>query len=79
MTKSELAKAFEYAKQGRCDNSDLHIFDGFGLASFEKVAVTLEAVASLIMWQAQSLNGTWDLEELSDIEYHGRGKFLIIG
>ena len=80
MTKQELSRAFKIAEAGNGDSSALNqgIFSGFGLPDFEKVTVTVEAVASLIGWQCGRFDGTWDFEALTEIEHFGRNKFLIV-
>ena len=80
MTKQELKTAFEVANSEKeLQQTDLLIFDGFGLPEFEKVNVTIEAVAKLIRWQCIRLDGSVDQEELNTIAEIGKRKFFVIG
>ena len=59
MNKTEMKQALELAKTRTAPEggTDISIFSGFGLRSFEPVAVTLDSVAALINWQALQFNG----------------------
>ena len=50
---------------------------GCGLPEFEPVVVTHELVARHIRWQAQFMDGTWDIEELENCKHIARNKFRI--
>jgi len=79
MTLKEFKQAFEIAKSDKdlCNVSLDHLF-GFGLKTFNPTSTTLDAVAATMRWQALSMNGEWDMEELNAIRECGRKKFLII-
>ena len=81
MTKREFAKAFEIAKNGKPLSEDgQEILMGCGLLDFKPVHVTYEMVAKLIRWQCQYMFGDgWDMEELDNIGYIAKKKFIIIG
>jgi len=79
MTQQEFKDAVSIAK------SDVYLFDedmdimyGCGLPDFQPVTVTLRQVARHIRWQALYFDGSWDSEELSEIQRIGRRKFIII-
>ena len=85
MNKSEMKIAVSLAKSGQAlMDQATGIFDGFGLPDFAPVHVTLRQVAWLIRWQAGMIVGrvgqpAWDAQEIDDIAYVGRTKFIIIG
>jgi len=79
MNLSDFKRAFAVAKSNK-DLSNVfidHLF-GFGLKSFEQTSTTLDAVASVMRWQAKLMNGSWDESELNVIREVGRKKFVII-
>jgi hypothetical protein len=62
----------------------LLMFDGFALADFSPVTVTVRDVAALIRYQAGYIMrkaGTprWDADALAEIESAGRTKFNVVG
>ena len=64
-----------------CDLSnvcDIHLH-GCGLPSFREAITTIEAVAVLLRWQCQQLNGGWDMDEMQNIKDIARRKFRIVG
>jgi hypothetical protein len=59
-------------------NQEQDHFYGFGLPDFEPVVTTIPQVARLIRWQAQYMNGEWDMEALNEVRECGRRRFLIV-
>lgn len=55
------------------------LFDGFGLASFQPVTVTIRDVAALVRHEAMQMNGELSNEALTEIQNVGRHKFNIVG
>jgi hypothetical protein len=55
------------------------LFDGFGLASFKPVTVTIRDVAALVRHEAMQMNGELSNEALTEIQNVGRHKFNIVG
>ena len=80
MTLAQFQKAFAIANDASIDlsNVDDSILFGCGLAVFEPVYTTLEAVAKLIRWQAMQFNGEWDAEALNEVATIGRKKFMVL-
>jgi hypothetical protein len=80
MNKKEFQTAVTIAQNDSIDlgNEDLGSFDGFGLADFAPVTVTLRQVARLIRWQCQQFSGGYDMEALQEIRDHGRRRFDIV-
>lgn len=58
---------------------DIAVFDGYGLKDFPQVYVTIRQVAALIRWQAVRFDGTLDSQEISDLGWVARRKFVVIG
>ncbi len=54
-------------------------FDGFGLADFEPVTITVRMLASLVRHQCMQMNGEFNSEALNEIATVGRRKFVIVG
>lgn len=82
MTTQEFKECFKLAEE-RCEKEiplqDLSIFDGFGLANFEKVTVTKSQVADLIRYQTFYMFGEGcDNEALQEIRNCGRYNFIIV-
>lgn len=75
MNKQEFNKAFELAKKS-VSFDNIHIFEGFGLHSYDQIMCTVNDVAALIKWQAINLNGTIDADALNEI-WDNRRKFII--
>jgi hypothetical protein len=79
MNKAEFKQAFAVAKSdvnlSEVDNTLLY---GCGLPGFEPVYCTTRQVAKLLRWQAQNLNGSWDMGEVNNIAKIAQRKFLII-
>lgn len=78
MTKSELSAALKIAKSDKELHEDLSIFLGYGLKNFDKIYVTLDAVAKLIRYQCIQFDGSIDTEKLNSLAYHSRQKFMVI-
>ena len=80
MTKNEFSEAVKLAKTNKdlthVDNNHLY---GCGLREFQPVYTSLEAVARLLQWQCQFLDGTWNEEECNEIGQIAKRKFLIVG
>lgn len=80
MTKKELATAFDMAKRGDRDMTDMAWCDGFALPDFAPVVCTLRQLAGLIVWQCKYMFGDgWDMAALNEIARHGKRKFTVIG
>lgn len=80
MTKQELSEALKIANSEKSlENVDIEIFDGYGLKNFQPIYCTVEQLARLIRWQCFQLNGKIDDEELNNLAYAGKKKFLIVG
>lgn len=80
MTKKEFKQAFSVAQSNEDLSSEpLEHFYGFGLKDFKPVCATIRQVARLMRYQAQYMDGTWDMNELTAIQEYGRRKFQIIG
>ena len=80
MNKNEFSLALAMAQDRNIDLSnvdDTHL-DGCGLPTFDKVATSIKAVAKLIRWQAQYLNGSWDMDEINNLRNISRRKFEIV-
>lgn len=79
MTLRQFSKAQQLARtpQNEFNHQRLARFDGFGLSSFQPVAVTLADVAELIRWQCLQFNGELNSDALSEIQIAGRHKFVI--
>jgi hypothetical protein len=79
MTKAEFKQAFAIAdSKVDLSNVDDTVLDGCGLPDFQPVAVTLEAVAKHLRWQARYLNGQWDSEALDECHAILRRKAQIV-
>jgi hypothetical protein len=80
MNKAEMTKVLEIAKSG-CNLShvDIDVLYGCGLRDFEPVQTTLEVCARHVRWQAQCMDGTWDMEEINQCAKIFRKKVTIIG
>lgn len=76
MTNSHLQQAMEIARSDK-ELQHTSIFDGFGLAGFQQVTVTLEALAWLIRWQCFQMDGGIDQDALNEIATLGKHRFLI--
>ena len=81
MTKPEFKRAFAIAEDFdiKLGDHDMFIFDGFGLADFDVVYVTLSQIARLIRYQCLFLDGTWDSKAMQEIGYFGKRKFMVVG
>lgn len=81
MTRQEANAAFAIADNKEISlypDVDTSIFDGFGLAGFGPVHVTLRQVAALMRWQALQFNGQWNAEALDEVVKLGRTRFMIL-
>ena len=79
MNQKQFCDAVRIAKSDvDLSHADIDIMYGCGLPDFDPVCVTLEQVARHIRWQAQCMDGTWNSEELSEVQRIGRRKFIII-
>ena len=78
MTKKEFSQALEIAKSDKKIDTNLSIFDGFGLKDFNKVYCTIEDIASLIRYQCFTFNGNIDNKALNEIGHYGKNKFMVI-
>ena len=79
MNKKEFNQAVNLAKNwpsGKKEFKDLSIFDGFALRDYKPVCCELEAMASLIRWQALFLIGQFDTDAINEI-WQCRKKFII--
>ena len=79
MTTQQLSDAVALARSGYALNTDLSLFDGFGLPNFEPVTCTMEALASLVRWQCVRFDGSIDQEALNEIARVGRHRFRVVG
>ena len=79
MTTQQLSDAVALARSGYALNTDLRLFDGFGLPSFEPVTCTMEGLASLVRWQCVCFDGSIDQEALNEIATVGRHRFRVVG
>lgn len=57
---------------------DIHLH-GCGLPDFGEKITTIDAVAKLLRWQCQCLNGGWDMDEMQNMRDIARRKFRIVG
>lgn len=57
--------------------TDLSVFDGFGLRDFKPVYVPMSQVVALIRWQAKQFNGEFDQAALQEI-WEARNKIIIV-
>lgn len=55
----------------------LEPFDGYGLPDFEPITVTIEQVARCILYQCAYMFGGWDEEELENVRYFAKKRFII--
>ena len=78
MTSAQFKQAVALAKSDTEIKDEIDIFDGFGLWDFKVVFVSLRQVARLIRWQCATFAGTWDSENMQEIQRHGRKRFQII-
>lgn len=83
MTKKEFEQAWLLANDHENVGSgyiegNIGIFNGFGLPDFKPVNCTIKQVAQLINWQCKMFNGQYDMQELDNIKYFGRVKFIIL-
>ena len=80
MNAAEFKAAVAVAKTSSLDlsNENIDHFYGFGLSDFEPVVATIPQVARLLRWQAEYLNGEWDMEAMSEVRNAGRRKFTIV-
>jgi hypothetical protein len=81
MDKQQLKQAIELAHVRHIPFSEtnLHLFNGYGLQAFEPLHCTLADIADLIRWQAFKFNGELDTSEINQIARIGRSKFHIVG
>jgi hypothetical protein len=82
MTKTEFGLAVKIAQSDRdLSNVDDSILYGCGLPDYKPVYVTIEMVAKLIQWQCCGIfccHTIVDSEELNNLAYIARRKFLIV-
>ena len=79
MNKSEMKKALSIAKSDKDLQDFPNCMIGCALPDFTPCNVTLEAVASLIRYQASYMVGGWDLDEINNIAKIGQKRFIIVG
>ena len=80
MTAEQFRNAIVLAKADVTIDPIIHHLDdflGYGLEGFEPITVTLEQVARCIIYQAGYMGGGWDEEEIENIKYFSRRKFII--
>lgn len=78
MTKNEFKVAANIAMNETNLKEDISVFSGCALPGFQPVFCTIRQVAALIRWQCAYLSGGFDMEELNDIAYLAKTRFLII-
>ena len=81
MTKQQFSQAYQIARSNeKIDpgQEPIDVFWGFALKDFVPVYVTLKQVARLIRWQAICMDGSIDSDNLQEIAFFGKKKFLII-
>lgn len=78
MKLKEFQEAVALAKSDQEINDDDNHLHGCALPGFTPVVTSLRAVARLLRWQAQMLNGEWDHEELNKMWKIARYRFLVV-
>jgi hypothetical protein len=78
MTRQQLQRAFQIAKQRNSKYDSLDWAVGFGLSDYEPMHITVEMLANLISYQCACLDGSWDQAALNEIAEHGKRKFVVI-
>lgn len=78
MTKRDLQRAFEIAKQGNSKYDSLDWALGFGMSDYQPQHITVEMLANLISYQCACFDGSWDQVALNEIAEHGERKFILI-
>jgi hypothetical protein len=78
MTKQNLRRAFEIAKQGNSKYDSLSWADGFGMSDYQPQHITIDMLANLISYQCRCFDGSWDQAALNEIAEHGKRKFIVI-
>lgn len=80
MTKTQFSAALKIARDTKADLSqvdDSTLF-GCGLHGFVPVHCTLEMVAKLLRWQVCMWNGEIDAQELENMAWIARKRFLVV-
>ena len=79
MTKEQFSRAYNIAvsKTDLSGVNDEPLY-GCGLAEFEPVTTTVEAVAKLLRWQIVCLNGSIDTVELNNMSRIARREFMVV-
>lgn len=79
MTKAELSAALKLAlTKENLSNENIDHFDGFGLRDFQPTTCTIKQLARLIRWQCFCLDGSIDQNNLNEIAFHGKKRFVVI-
>ncbi|MEK6878466.1 MAG: hypothetical protein AABY22_02605 [Nanoarchaeota archaeon] len=77
MTKPELTKALEMAKNIDVGNGSISMFDGFNLPHFPKTCVSLQNLAALIRCQCRNLDNSINENNLNEI-WQARKKIIVV-
>ena len=69
MTKPQFSRAFKLAESDvDLSGVDDSILFGCALSTFKPVSTTIEVVAKMIRWQARFFDGSWDQNELQELQ-----------